>query len=200
MRVRGNSMKRWQLGFWGCLGLTLAGCEEPEQIVPTTPPGAIIPRESPDKDNPAEAQGESIAVAPNSTGDSSRKPPAYTPAEPTAKGEIKTTKNGVKYETLKAGTGEELKPGMVARLYYEGKLENGKVFDSTGKTGTPKPMTIGTGQLIKGWEEGLPGMRVGETRKLIIPPAMGYGDAGAGKGQIPPNATLIFEVELMGVN
>src|SRR6516165_10295396 len=70
--VRGNSMKRWQLGFWGCLGLTLAGCEEPEQIVPTVPPGAIIPREAPDKDNPAEAQGEAAAVAPKPTGDASR--------------------------------------------------------------------------------------------------------------------------------
>jgi FKBP-type peptidyl-prolyl cis-trans isomerase len=191
-------MKRWQLGFWGCLGLTLAGCEEPEQIVPTTPPGAIITREAPDKDNPAEAQGESIALAPKSTGDASRKALAYTPAEPTAKGETKTTKNGVKYETLKAGTGEELKPGMVAKLNYEGKLENGTVFDTTGKN--PRGMTIGTGQLIKGWEEGLPGMRVGETRKLIIPPAMGYGANGDRQGKIPPNATLIFEVELLGLN
>jgi FKBP-type peptidyl-prolyl cis-trans isomerase len=193
-------MNRWQLGFWGCLGLTLAGCEEPEQIVPTTPPGAIIPRESPDKDHPAEAQGESIAVAPKPTGDAGNKAPAYTPAEPTGKGETKTTKNGVKYETLKAGTGEELKPGMVAKLYYEGKLENGTVFDGTNKTKAPTPMTIGSGQLIKGWEEGLPGMRVGETRKLIIPPAMGYGVAGGGKGKIPPNSTLIFEVELRGIN
>jgi FKBP-type peptidyl-prolyl cis-trans isomerase len=191
-------MKRWQLGLWGCLGLTLAGCEEPEQIVPTTPPGAVIPREAPDKDSPAEAQGESIAMAPKPTGDAGRKAPAYTPAEPTAKGETKTTKNGVKYETLKAGTGEELKPGMVAKLNYEGKLENGTVFDSTGKA--PRPMTIGTGQLIKGWEEGLPGMRVGETRKLIIPPAMGYGANGAGKGTIPANSTLIFEIELLGIN
>jgi FKBP-type peptidyl-prolyl cis-trans isomerase len=191
-------MKRWQLGFWGCLGLTLAGCEEPEQIVPTVPPGAVIPREAPDKDHPAEAQGESVALAPKSTGDASRKAPAYTPAEPTAKGETKTTKNGVKYETLKAGTGDELKPGMVARLHYEGKLENGTVFDSTGKT--PRSMTIGTGQLIKGWEEGLPGMRVGETRKLTIPPDLGYGVNGATGGKIPPNATLIFEVELLGIN
>jgi len=194
----GNSMKRWQLGFWGCVGLTLAGCEEPEQIVATAPPGAIIPREAPDKDNPAEAQGEAVAFAPKPAGDASRKAPAYTPAEPTAKGETKTTKNGVKYETLKAGTGEELKPGMVAKLNYEGKLENGTVFDSTGQK--PRPMTIGTGQLIKGWEEGLPGMRVGETRKLIIPPAMGYGANGAGGGKIPPNSTLIFEIELLGVN
>ena len=191
-------MKRWQLGFWGCLGLTLAGCEEPEQIVPTVPPGAVIPREAPDKDHPAEAQGESVAVAPKPIGDASRKAPAYTPAEPTAKGETKTTKNGVKYETLKAGTGDELKPGMVAKLHYEGKLENGTVFDSTGKT--PRSMTIGTGQLIKGWEEGLPGMRVGETRKLTIPPDLGYGVNGATGGKIPPNATLIFEVELLGIN
>ncbi len=191
-------MKRWQLGFWGCVGLTLAGCEEPELIVPTTPPGAVIPRKAPDKDNPAEAQGESVALAPKSAGDANRKAPAYTPAEPTAKGETKTTKNGVKYETLKAGTGDELKPGTVAKLNYEGKLEDGTVFDSTNKK--PRSMTIGTGQLIKGWEEGLPGMRVGETRKLIIPPALGYGVNGSKQGKIPPNATLIFEVELLGLN
>ena len=132
---------------------------------------------------------EHIVLAVQSTGDSSRKPPAYTPAEPTAKGEIKTTKNGVKYETLKAGTGEELKPGMVAKLNYEGKLENGTVFDSTGKS--PRPMTIGTGQLIKGWEEGLPGMRVGETRKLIIPPAMGYGAKQIAELEATINATPV---------
>jgi FKBP-type peptidyl-prolyl cis-trans isomerase len=176
----------------------MVGCDVPEQIVPVSPPGAIIPREPPDKDDPAQAQGESIAVAPKSTGEGSKKAPAFTPAEPTAKGETKTTKNGVKYETLREGTGEELKPGKVAKLHYEGKLENGTVFDTTRQSGGPQRMTIGMGGLIKGWEEAIPGMRVGEIRKLIIPPAMGYG-ANA-KGKIPANSTLIFEVELVGIN
>jgi FKBP-type peptidyl-prolyl cis-trans isomerase len=182
----------------GILGVTLAGCGEPEQLVPITPPGAIIPREPPDKDNPAQAQGESIAVAPRQTGESTKKSVLYDPAKPTAKGETKTTKNGVKYETLKEGTGEELKPGQVAQLHYTGKLEDGTVFDDSRSKPKPVSMTFGSGGLIKGWEEAVPGMRVGEIRKLIIPPAQAYGDQQ--KGKIPPNSTLTFEIELLGVN
>ena len=99
--------------------------------MPTTPPGTVFPRTPPDTDNPAQAQGESVALAPKAGTDSSVKPAAYTPALPTAKGETKTTKNGVKYETLKEGTGQELKPGRVARFHYEGKLEDGTIFDTT---------------------------------------------------------------------
>lgn len=190
-------MRLRQLGILGILGFLFTGCEEPQQLVPVTPPGAVIPRTPPDADNPAQAQGETIAASPKMT-ESTVKPGTYTPAVPTAKGETKTTKSGVKYETLIAGTGEEIKPGQVARLHYEGKLENGTVFDSSRAKGQPATYTIGTGGLIKGWEEAIPGMRVGETRKLIIPPAMGYGDRE--HGEIPPNSTLIFEVELLGVN
>jgi FKBP-type peptidyl-prolyl cis-trans isomerase len=191
-------MRFWQLGICGCLGFVLAGCEEPEQVVPVAPPGAVIPRTPPDKDDPAQAQGETVSVSPKPAGESTAKSTTYTPATPTAKGETKTTKNGVKYETLKEGTGEELKPGQVARLHYEGKLENGTVFDSSRTKAEPATFTLGTGGLIRGWEEAIPGMRVGETRKLIIPPALGYRDQQNGK--IPPNSTLIFEVELLGVN
>jgi len=190
-------MKLRQLGFLGCLGFMIVGCEEPQQVVPVAPPGAIIPRTPPDQDNPAQAQGETISVSPKMT-ESTAKSSTYTPAAPTAKGETKTTKSGVKYETLKTGTGEEIKPGQVARLHYEGKLEDGTVFDTSRNKNQPATFTIGTGGLIKGWEEAIPGMRVGETRKLIVPPAMGYGDKKMGK--IPPNSTLIFEVELLGVN
>jgi FKBP-type peptidyl-prolyl cis-trans isomerase len=185
--------------IWGTLGLTLmtAGCEAPEEILPTTPPGAVIPRTPPDADNPAQAQGETIAVSPKASGESSTKPVPYTPATPTAKGETKTTKNGVKYETLKEGTGEELRPGKVALFHYEGKLEDGTVFDTTRTGKQPAKFAIGTGQLIKGWEEGMPGMRVGEIRKLLIPAALAYRDQQAGK--IPPNSNLIFEVELIRI-
>src|SRR3954453_2295323 len=108
-------MRLRQLGILGCLGIMLAGCEVPEQMVPVAPPGAVIPRTPPDKDNPAQAQGETISVSPKIS-DTTAKSATYTPAAPTAKGETKTTKNGVKYETLKEGTGEEIKPGQVARL------------------------------------------------------------------------------------
>jgi FKBP-type peptidyl-prolyl cis-trans isomerase len=185
--------------IWGTLGLGVAilGCEAPEEILPTTPPGAVIPRTPPDSDNPAQAQGESIALAPKTPGETSTKPISYTPATPTAKGETKTTKNGVKYETLKEGSGEELRPGKVAMFHYEGKLEDGTIFDSSRPKGQPAKFAIGTGQLIKGWEEAMPGMRVGEIRKLFIPPALGYRDQQVGK--IPPNSNLIFEVELVRI-
>jgi FKBP-type peptidyl-prolyl cis-trans isomerase len=165
--------------------------------MPTTPPGAVIPRTPPDADNPAQAQGESAVLASKPTGEGKAKTPAYTPAPPTAKGETKTTKDGVKYETLTPGTGEELKPGRVALFHYEGKLEDGTVFDSSRARKQPAKFTLGTNQLIRGWEEGMPGMRVGEVRKLWIPAAMGYGERG--KGTIPPNANLVFEVELLQI-
>jgi FKBP-type peptidyl-prolyl cis-trans isomerase len=177
------------------LALTQTGCEEPEQIVPTTPPGAVIPRTPPEGEGPAEALGEALTSNPQTSKEGSR-PAPYSPALPTAKGETKTTKGGVKYETLNEGTGDELKPGSVALFQYEGKLENGTIFDSSRKR-EPLKVGIGTGQLIKGWEEALPGMKVGETRKLFVPAAMGYGERG--KGSIPPNSNLIFEIELVRI-
>src|SRR5208283_2569382 len=133
-------------------------------------------------------------LTPEAPGESG-KAAAYTPAFPTAKGVTKTTKNGVKYETLKEGTGDELKPGRIALFHYVGTLENGTVFDSSREKGNPYKVAIGTGQLIKGWEEGLPGMRVGEIRKVWIPAKMAYGDSERQK--IPPNSNLIFEIELL---
>lgn len=185
-------------GFWGSLGLLLllSGCDTPEDIMPTAPPGAVIPRTPPEGEIPAQAQGETPGVL-RKRGESN-KPAAYTPALPTAKGEAKTTKNGVKYETLKPGTGEELKPGRVAVFHYIGTLENGTVFDSSRDRGEPFKASIGTGQLIRGWDEGLPGMKVGETRKLWVPAAMAYGDQE--KPKIPAHSNLIFEVELLNLN
>ncbi len=190
-------MSSWRQLTGRCLGmaLILVGCDAPDDIVPTTPPGAVIPRTPPDSNNPAQAQGEAAVLAGKTSGEASKA--AYTPALPTAKGETKTTKNGVKYETLKPGTGEALKPGQVAEFHYVGTLENGKVFDSTHERGKPFKVAIGMGQLIKGWEEGMPGMKVGETRKLWVPAAMGYGDADQDK--IPARSNLIFEVELVKI-
>lgn len=190
-------MSSWHRLTRRCLVLTLmlAGCDAPEDIIPTTPPGAVIPRTAPDSNNPAQAKGETAVLTPQTPAEISKS--AFTPALPTAKGEIKTTKNGVKYETLKPGSGDELKQGQVALFHYVGTLENGTVFDSTRERGSPYKVAIGMGQLIKGWEEGMPGMRVGETRKLWIPPAMGYGDIE--KDKIPPKSNLIFEVELVKI-
>ena len=179
------------------IGLALCGCEEPPDIQPLSPPGAYIPKVSPDAD-PSQAQGETAPVAPTPAAEQT-KVISTKPAPPTAKGETKTTDGGVKYETLKEGTGPELKPGQKAEMHYVGKLEDGSVFDSSRTKTPPTPfvVTISSGQVIKGWDEAIPGMKVGEMRKLTIPPAMAYGKLG--KGKIPPNATLIFEVELLGI-
>jgi FKBP-type peptidyl-prolyl cis-trans isomerase len=174
--------------------LVLVGCEAPTDIVPVTPPGAVIPRQSPDPD-PSQAQGEMAAPLLKTESQPIEKV-EYTPATPTAKGETKTTAGGVKYETLKEGTGPELKPGQPAKFRYKGSLENGKVF--TDKSVRPDIMTIDA-KMTKGWQEAIPGMRVGETRKLIVPSAMGYGTQGHPAAEIPPNANLIFEVELVEI-
>ena len=109
-----------------------------------------------------------------------------------------TTKSGLQYIDLKAGDGAPVNQGDSVHVHYTGWLENGKKFDSSLDRGPPFSFKIGQGSVIKGWEEGLIHMKVGSKRKLIIPPELGYGAKGA--GVIPPNATLVFEVEIMGVN
>ena len=198
MVIKGENFMRpcrlWILG--GFLGLSLAGCEDPGEIVPVSPPGANIPRVSPDADA-AQAQGEMAPAA--AKGDTKAvKAVEYTPATPTAKGQTKTTAHGVKYETVKAGTGAEIKAGQSGRFLYEGKLEDGTLFDGTGVGKQPRQFTIGVGKLTQGWEEAIPGMQVGEVRKLVVPPELGYGATGR-PPKIPANATLIFEVELVNI-
>jgi ketosteroid isomerase-like protein len=110
-----------------------------------------------------------------------------------------TTASGLKYVDLVIGGGESPKQGQTVIVHYTGTLENGQKFDSSLDRGQPFSFPIGMGRVIKGWDEGLMTMRIGGKRKLIIPPDLGYGARGAGGGVIPPNATLIFEVELLGV-
>ncbi|MGC6454620.1 MAG: FKBP-type peptidyl-prolyl cis-trans isomerase [Candidatus Puniceispirillaceae bacterium] len=102
-------------------------------------------------------------------------------------------------ETLTAGDGAVAEAGMRASVHYEGRLEDGEVFDASRPRGQAFSFTIGAGQVIRGWEQGVEGMKVGELRRLTIPPELGYGEAGAG-GVIPPNATLVFEIELLEVS
>lgn len=110
-----------------------------------------------------------------------------------------TTPSGLKYQEITIGTGAAPKQGSKVTVHYIGTLENGTKFDSSRDRNRPFDFNLGVGQVIKGWDEGLATMRVGGRRILIIPPELGYGSRGAG-GVIPPNATLVFDVELLKVS
>lgn len=183
----------------GLVGLVLSGCEDPGEIGPIEPPGAHIPKTTSPDSLAAEAQGET-AAADRLAHPVATASVAYKPALPTAIGQTKTTEGGVTYQTLKEGTGPELKRGQRATFHYVGTLEKGnKVFDSTRTNNQPRSFLIGGDPLIKGWEEALPGMKVGEIRKFTVPPELGYQEKGKGT-TIPPNATLVFEVELLNID
>ena len=113
---------------------------------------------------------------------------------------VVTTASGLKYEDTKVGTGDEAKAGQNVSVHYTGWLwvdgKKGNKFDSSKDRGQPFQFPLGGGRVIKGWDEGVQGMKIGGSRTLTIPPAIGYGDRGAG-GAIPPGATLLFEVDLL---
>src|SRR5438132_4895249 len=111
---------------------------------------------------------------------------------------MNSTTSGLQYEDIAAGTGDAAKAGDTVEVHYTGWLRDGKKFDSSLDRNRPFSFKLGAGQVIKGWDEGVAGMKVGGKRKLIIPADLGYGSRGAG-GVIPPDAELIFEVELVGV-
>lgn len=108
------------------------------------------------------------------------------------------TASGLQYTEIVAGTGASPQPGDTVSVHYTGTLTNGVVFDSSYKRGQPIQFPLGQGRVIKGWDEGVASMQIGGKRTLLIPPSLGYGASGAG-GVIPPNATLLFEVELLEV-
>ncbi len=108
-----------------------------------------------------------------------------------------TTASGLQYEEITIGTGATATAGNLVSVHYTGWLTDGTKFDSSKDRNEPFDFNLGAGQVIKGWDEGVQGMQVGGVRKLTIPAALGYGARGAG-GVIPPNATLVFEVEFLG--
>lgn len=114
-----------------------------------------------------------------------------------AAGELVTTESGLQYVDLRAGDGDSPEAGDAIAVDYRGTLEDGTVFDSSYERGEPIQFRIGVGQVIPGWDEGVGSMQVGGKRKLIIPSDLAYGPNG--QGPIPPNATLIFEVELLEI-
>ena len=123
----------------------------------------------------------------------------FAPAAAQTAGTTMTTPSGLKIIDTKIGTGASPKPGQICVMHYTGWLaSNGKKFDSSVDRGQPFMFQLGAGHVIKGWEEGVAGMKVGGKRQLRIPPELGYGARGAG-GVIPPNATLLFDVELLDI-
>lgn len=159
--------------FAALLSLALAACDPPATTKPT-----------------ADAQQGMAAEA------------APTAAQQTGTASMTTTASGLEYTDTVAGTGASPKTGQTCVMHYTGWLrENGakgRKFDSSHDRGQPFEFPIGTGRVIKGWDEGVASMKIGGKRTLIIPPDLGYGQRGAG-GVIPPGATLIFDVELLDV-
>ncbi len=186
--------KRWlALGF-----VALAGCGEPPYVVDMGPPGSgskdVLPKVA--KDQTASSLGET-GVAPARKIDEAADVPLL---EPTEIGVEQTLESGLKYTTLKAGApnGRVATGGRLVKVHYEGKLDDGTVFDGSRGRNMVFPFTLGARAVIKGWDQGVAGMRVGEVRKLVIPPDLAYGSRD--KEGIPANSTLTFEVELMDVN
>ena len=118
---------------------------------------------------------------------------------PCAPSQAITTASGLTYVVTRRGTGQQLKAGDVVSVHYTGLLTNGTKFDSSLDRGEPISFPLGAGRVIKGWDEGVALLRVGDQATLIIPPQLGYGARGAGGGAIPPDATLIFIVEVVSV-
>ncbi len=108
------------------------------------------------------------------------------------------TDSGLKYDDTVIGDGATAEKGRTVSVHYTGWLADGEKFDSSKDRNDPFQFPLGAGRVIRGWDEGVQGMKVGGTRRLTIPPQLGYGAAGAG-GVIPPNATLVFEVELLEI-
>jgi len=116
-----------------------------------------------------------------------------------SEGEWLKLESGLEIQDVIVGSGQEAKDGDIVVAHYLGTLVNGKKFDSSYDRGQPFSFILGGGMVIKGWDLGVLGMKVGGKRKLVIPPDLGYGKRGAGGGAIPADATLFFEIELVGI-
>jgi len=190
--------------------LALAACvqevaEEEEPLPRTT--GMSETAEAPDASSAALDPSATGLEQPAETGEAAGETTeeAAAPADETEavapaaeEGNVVTTDSGLQYEDLVVGDGQEAKSGDTVSVHYTGWLTDGTKFDSSLDRGEEFEFPLGAGRVIKGWDEGVAGMKIGGKRKLTIPPELGYGDRGAG-ALIPPGATLIFEVELFGI-
>ena len=142
------------------------------------------------------AQTSESTPAEQTTPQAPAETPAQTPAEPAAP--MFEDVSELVTDDVKKGDGAEATNGKTVVVHYTGWLSDGTKFDSSLDRGQPFEFALGAGNVIPGWEQGVAGMKVGGTRRLTIPPALGYGAQGAG-GVIPPNATLLFEIELLEI-
>ena len=162
------------------LGIAAAACDS------LTAPSEPVPIAA---DTTTAATATARPAAPPASASAAPTPAPPPPADPNAK---------LVQTDLVVGKGAEAKTGDTVSVHYVGTLTNGTEFDSSRKRGTPFVFTLGKGQVIRGWDQGVAGMKVGGKRKLVIPPALAYGDHGMGS-VIPPNSTLTFEVELVDI-
>lgn len=172
---------RFALAATACVALVAAGCAHTNSSPPSSHTTTTTTTTTHSTPAPAPAQPAG-AIPPVSAG-------AQAPV---------TTASGLTYQDFVVGTGPSPSTGKTVTVHYTGWLTNGTKFDSSRDRGTPFQFPLGRGGVIAGWDEGVAGMRVGGQRRLTIPPKIGYGASGAG-GVIPPNATLIFEVELLAI-
>jgi FKBP-type peptidyl-prolyl cis-trans isomerase len=178
------------------LALSLAGCAGQSKTTSSTAPATT---QSTGSNSKGSSSTTTTTTGTTSTTSSSTTTTGATSSTDAATaGKEITMPNGLKYVDMKVGDGQLAETGMTAQVHYTGWLTDGTKFDSSVDRGQPFSFKLGAGQVIRGWDEGVKGMRVGGKRKLTIPPDLGYGAAGAG-GVIPPNATLVFDVELLGL-
>jgi FKBP-type peptidyl-prolyl cis-trans isomerase len=176
------------VGFMLAAVVSLTGCAKKAATDPSSPPEQPAAEQStPGEQTEQPAEGTDAGTA------------EETPQQVTEDPTVKAKAAGIKIQEIKKGDGDEAVAGRNITVDYTGWLEDGTKFDSSKDSGTPFSFDLGTGMVIPGWDLGVAGMKVGGVRKLTIPANQGYGAQGA-PPTIPPNATLIFEVELLSVN
>lgn len=176
--------------------LTLVGCSNPP--APTSDPSSPVSIQTTSAPSMTETPAGGSETATATPGESGTPVSANSAGFEKPVGKVITTKSGLKYQLFKEGKGPAAKAGQMVSVHYTGRLTDGKKFDSSVDRGEPFEFGLGQGQVIAGWDEGVAGMKVGERRQLTIPANLGYGDRGAG-ADIPPGATLVFDVELLRI-